>query len=188
MMYELYGLPGAGKSALVKDNPNLIRLSYKEKWKYGLMFIVKYPIVAVVTILIAITSLRYVLHKIRVCIFDRGGRYMKAKKRRGGIIDEGLHQNILSLFEHQVSHTILKFYVSLLPLPDTLLVVDEPISIIEARDAVRLTKPRRLLSIEDRGVWWKSMIANYNSAMPMLKSKMGTSMIVATSNEAKILI
>jgi hypothetical protein len=188
MMYELYGLPGAGKSALVKDNPNLIRLSYKEKWKYGLMFIVRYPLVAVITVLIAITSLRYVFHKIRVCIFDRGGRYMKAKKRRGGIIDEGLYQNILSLFEHQVPHKILKLYVSLLPVPDTLLVIDEPISIIKARDATRLIKPRRALSVEGRGIWWKNMIANYATAMPMLKSKMVTRVIVTTSNEAKILI
>ncbi|MEK7118427.1 MAG: glycosyltransferase [Patescibacteria group bacterium] len=129
MIVELVGLPGSGKTTFAK------RLSEREGWSvvsiafrselvfYNALFFFQHPV----------DFLRGLLWLCRYCGFWKlwytkftnlflvhNATYMKARKYPRAIIDQGHHQNVISLFDRIVADDVIDRYVRFLPKPDIL--------------------------------------------------------------------
>lgn len=137
MIIELYGLPAAGKTTLARayaqDGAILVRAPKGPRLAVeGALFFVMHPIRALGQLWFlaryASASLRYMLF---VNLFlAHGAKWLRAEAHsragRVAVIDQGHHQNLLSLFSSLPSEKTLRRYCAFLPEPDLLLVVDAP--------------------------------------------------------------
>jgi len=136
MIIELVGLPGAGKTTFAKqlceDNTHtLIRIKGRsELCYYNLCFLFAHPIVFFrqLSWLWCYRGKRSLWYRKFTNLFlVHNAKYMKAGRFPRAVIDQGHHQNLLSLFDEPVSRRTLETYLSLLPKPDMLcfLLVDD---------------------------------------------------------------
>lgn len=133
MIIELVGLPGSGKTTFAKrlaEDGEWTVVSIEETGEllfYNTLFLFRHP----VSFFYGLYFLyRYRgLHELWYTKFTNlflvhNAKYMKAsvraKKYPRAIIDQGHHQNIISLFDTPVADDVVDRYVRLLPKPDLL--------------------------------------------------------------------
>jgi len=142
MTIELFGLPASGKTTLAKELHNLygyqviktnnkirliayvflfsffhIRLLFANLW-----LIFKYS-----------GSYHLWRYKMINCLMQNSYKQMVGTRVQKSVIDQGLWQNILSLFEKPVSSTRLEKYIKLLPNTHNIIVFDVSKDIWEER-------------------------------------------------------
>ena len=136
MIIELVGLPGAGKTTFAKQlcedkKHTLVRINGRsELLYYNLLFLFAHPYSWCAQLVWLFRhkgkpSLWYT--KFTNLFLVHNAKYMKARQFRRAIIDQGHHQNILSLFDEVVDEKIINAYLRILPKPDLLcfLLVDD---------------------------------------------------------------
>jgi len=136
MIIELVGLPGAGKTTFAKQlcedkKHTLVRINGRsELLYYNLLFLFAHPYSWCAQLVWLFRhkgkpSLWYT--KFTNLFLVHNAKYMKARQFRRAIIDQGHHQNILSLFDEVVDEKIINAYLCILPKPDLLcfLLVDD---------------------------------------------------------------
>ncbi len=162
MILELVGLPGAGKSTFAKS------LADKGGWQivrthgpldilmWNSIFLLRHPI--------------YFFYGLGMLMWYRGdpsqwyskfinlflvhnAKYMKASCLKRAIIDQGHFQNILSLFDTEVSREVIARYSTHLPPPDVMLFFDVDKETRLARQEKRGYGVRENVSPEIREVW-----------------------------------
>lgn len=120
---EYIGLPGAGKTYLAQKhsketNIPVITINSKcERYSQVSLFLVRHPILFCY---ISCMVFRYTKHNIRLLrhkyfflFFNAVAREQKANRLGIGIIDEGLFQFSLSLFESKVGKSRMQAYMSI---------------------------------------------------------------------------
>lgn len=128
MIIELFGLPGAGKSTLARSlestgKARRIRIESKGEllWRSA-VYAFGHPLDALMQLSYLIryagSPERYYT-KFMNLFLQHAAKYQKARSAPGTVvIDQGHLQNLLSLFEHPLSHGELVHYLKFLPKPD----------------------------------------------------------------------
>jgi len=149
MIIELYGLPGSGKTTLFKrfsscKDFKLVRIENNlELTFFSLLSFLRHPLIFLHTFyLITVNSnnWRMFYYKFMNVLFHRSAKYMKASFYKRSVIDECFFQNILSIYEKEITKIDLYKITQLLPKPDTLVVFNVDVSVLKERtkkDAVR---------------------------------------------------
>jgi len=148
MIIELYGLPGSGKTSLAKKivgetDFEIIKIkSKKELLYFNFLFLVKHPIkffkLLFFVISNSLSSSKLFYYKLMNCFFDYNAKYQKALRCKFSIIDQGYFQNIISVFNKEISPKFLKKYIKFFILPDKLIILD-------------INKKKRLAMMKKRG-------------------------------------
>lgn len=170
MILELTGLPGSGKTTFAK------KLSEKEDWRlitirrrgellyYNAWFLARHPV-------FFFRGLRWLFQnlgrrelwytKFMNLFLVHNAKYMKASRYPRAIIDQGHHQNVISLFDEMLPPTELRAYLRCLPPPDALLffVADEKVR--DQRLSARGYGVREGISDDVRALWRGSSEENY---------------------------
>ncbi len=162
MIIELFGPVGSGKTTIAKqlrDNENFVVVKIDNKaeliW-YGLKFYWRYPALGARMIVWFARSCQ-VKSCCRIAVsilLYRPAVYMKAKKIRKAVIDEGLRQNILSIFNREVAENEMEKYLQFLPPVDLLVGVAVAEAELEARLERRQKSFRRVWLSEDERKRW----------------------------------
>lgn len=128
MIIELFGLPGAGKSTLARalestGRVRRIRIESKGEllWRSA-VYAFGHPLDALMQLSYLIryagSPERYYT-KFMNLFLQHAAKYQKARSAPGtAVVDQGHLQNLLSLFEHSLSHDELMHYLKFLPKPD----------------------------------------------------------------------
>ncbi|MEK7613559.1 MAG: glycosyltransferase [Patescibacteria group bacterium] len=154
MIVELFGLPASGKTTLAKqwEHQGWTRVRLRSRraiFFYFSLFFFHHPLK---TIRLFFLILRFTggiargYLKITNLFFYNLALYQKATRYKKVVLDQGPHQILLSLFEHEQSSQTLESVTRLLPRPSMLLVL----STDEKTRAVRLAE-RRVLPREQFG-------------------------------------
>jgi len=132
MLVELAGLPGAGKTTfakrLVTEGYTLVHIENRsELLRYNLLFAALHPVTFIRTLLWLCGNLgsrnRWRL-KFANLFLVHNAKYMKAGQFTRAVIDQGHHQNVLSLFDTAIAKEKLRRYIAILPKPDMLVLFD----------------------------------------------------------------
>lgn len=100
-----------------------------------------------------------------------GAKIAKARLIGGGLIDEGVFQGILKIFEHTATPSELEAWLNLIGTPpDRVYIVDAPESERLARQRARKNVPRENLGWEK---WHTSFVANLEALKPILVTRYG---------------
>ena len=112
MMVEFFGLPGSGKSYIAEKEFGYVAKPFKSfvsriKKYYLLAFYeALHPIRSAVFIIAIIKETKHnrklLLHKIKFLYFNAEAREMAASLKKNGIIEEGLVNYLLSLYERKI--------------------------------------------------------------------------------------
>jgi len=162
MIVELVGLPGGGKSTFAKH------LAENGEWKvvhvngrveilfYNALFLLWHPMSFVQGLIwfCRYRGLRELWYTKFVNLFlIHNAKYMKAQRYPRAIIDQGHHQNIISLFDTRVADGIVNQYRATLPNPDLLCLFLADEATREKRLAQRGYGAREELKEDDREAW-----------------------------------
>lgn len=151
MIVELFGPVGSGKTTIAKQLRDskgfvLVRINNKaELVLYGLKFYLRHPAagLAMFTWLIFSCRLQSFFHIVVSVLLYRPAVYMKAKQVDLAVIDEGLRQNILSIFDRELTTDEIKKYLNMLPSVDLLVGVSPDEMEIDRRFEQRGKEARR---------------------------------------------
>ncbi len=131
MIIEFYGLPGSGKSTIARklaegNTFRIIKIRKKsELIFYNLKYALTNPLNFCGLLLLVIRnsgSGKEFYHKFMNCFLDYNAKFEKAKKFQFAILDQGYFQNIISLFNHELSKDELKKYCYIILQPDKLFI------------------------------------------------------------------
>ena len=133
MIIEFYGLPGSGKTTAaqklkeVQGVEPVTITGRRELCFLSAKFALKNPKAFFLTfglILVNSRDLKMFYYKLMNVLLYRTAKYEKALEAHMPVLlDEGLFQNVLSLFERPMTKEKLLHYARVLPKPDTLLVI-----------------------------------------------------------------
>ncbi len=173
MIYEFIGLGGAGKTyraaeyAKTKNIPLVSILNSWERSLYAFLFMARHPIVVARLVWWVIqqgqTVSGLIFHKIFFLLFRTLGREGKILFLDDAVIDEGLVQFIISLFEEPVSAKDIKNYIQLIlsVAPRQIYILDTPILIRQERMTHRRRIPRSIFGTHYGIVRNKTLEINY---------------------------
>jgi len=101
-----------------------------------------------------------------------GAKLAKARLLGGGLIDEGIFQGVLKIFEDPATPEQLEHYLRLIGTPpDRVYIIDVPDAQRTARMQARNNFPRRDLGEENWQHWHKSFAANVATLTPILLAR-----------------
>lgn len=132
MIIELSGLPASGKSVFAQRISESCRLSVVkpegrlELIALNILFFVRFPLYSIKTLYYIFTdshNFRTTYLKLMNTYLHHNAKYMKAKMRGEGIIDEGHLQNIFSLFDEIQKKDRIKRYMRSIPRSDMYLLI-----------------------------------------------------------------
>jgi len=178
MIIELFGLPGSGKTTLAKRIETdkkipVIKINKKRELIFlNLVFLFRHPFKFFWSLFYLMkyaggSNLFY--YKFLNIFLHHNAKYLKAKKQRIAIIDQGHFQNVLSLFERPVSgHALLK-YLNCLPKPDKLIVLDLNPAEIKNRFDSRGYYSRADMSVGYQEKWLATIAVNYATFLRVIK-------------------
>lgn len=159
MIIEFYGLPGTGKTSIVK---NLVIQGQGEGieinnmlWRiyYSLIFLLKQPQAFFSLFNLTTTELRFCnshklfslyIHRLKLLI-DKASKYGYAYKNSSAealFIDEGFFQYILSMCEKEKTIEEMIELIDIIPKPDILIILSRHESLLEGVNQVREKKRR----------------------------------------------
>lgn len=170
MIIELYGLPGSGKTTAaqkIKELHGLVPVTIgtrRELCSFAVKFAARNPRAFFFTMFYIITNsrnLKMLYYKFMNVLLYRVAKYEKAWETDGyALLDEGLFQNILSLFEKPTAEDKLVRYARILPKPDFLVMFNidrtERLKLLAARKRI----PRKEFGEEYRARWEEAMECN----------------------------
>jgi len=171
MIIELFGLTGAGKSTLARAMAvagwgEVVKVLTKaELIYYNLLFFLTHPIKFVVLFFYIVGNsqqpgLFYL--KFMNTFLLHNAKYQQAKKMKYAIVDQGFLQNILSVFERELTRQQLKNYLRYLCYPDVLLILEATEEIIASRLAERGYATRANMPAEYLANWQQVVKKNYD--------------------------
>lgn len=147
MIIELYGLPASGKTTLARKiarNTDFKIVEIKSKPEliyFNFLYLIKHPIKFIITLFYIILNSpnwNFFYQKFMNTFLQVNARYQKALRYKLAIIDQGYFQNIISVFEKEISSKILIRYIKFLLFPDKLIVFN-------------ISKNKRLKLMGERG-------------------------------------
>jgi hypothetical protein len=101
-----------------------------------------------------------------------GAKIAKARLLRGGLIDEGIFQGVLKIFEDRATPEQLEHYLRLIGTPpDRVYIIDVPDDVRYARMQARNNFPRRELGEANWQHWHSAFAANLATLTPILLAK-----------------
>jgi hypothetical protein len=101
-----------------------------------------------------------------------GAKLAKARLIGGGLIDEGIFQGILKIFENPATQGQLEYWLRLIETPpDRVYIIDVSDAQRYARMEARNNFPRRELGEENWQRWHKSFTANVATLTPILLAR-----------------
>jgi len=131
MIIELYGLPGSGKTTFarkVKEKYGTVRVKVQktEILLYNFLFFILHPIKFILLLSFVLNNMskENLYFKIINNFFVINAKYLKARKYKFAIIDQGYYQNIISVFDEKIDNTLLNKYLTIISRPDVLFVFD----------------------------------------------------------------
>lgn len=129
MLIELVGLPGSGKTTFAKrlaegGRFTVVKIAnpFELLW-YNALFFARHPTVSLRTFIWLCRhrgDARFWYAKLTNLFLQHNAKYMKAARYARAVIDQGHHQNALSLFDMRIPDRVLDRYVAILPKPDLL--------------------------------------------------------------------
>jgi glycosyltransferase involved in cell wall biosynthesis len=194
MIVELVGLPGSGKTTFAK------RLAERESWKlitisrsyelflYNALFLLRHPISFARGLwwLCRYRGVRELWYTKFVNLFlVHNAKYMKAARCPRAIIDQGHHQNIISLFDTRVADDTIDEYRRILPKPDLLcfFLADEETR--EKRLAERGYGAREEWSANDREDWEDACAEHFEHLYVMRDTLSFATAVMTPEDEAE---
>ncbi|HEY2069200.1 MAG TPA: hypothetical protein VGG48_06575 [Rhizomicrobium sp.] len=179
MIVELVGAPGAGKSTLApalaaRHGVPIIKVGrLGQRHVYFALFALK-------NWRFTVSALREFRRQVRACPALRsevksrrfrsmGAKLAKARLTGGGLVDEGVFQGILKIFEHRATSDEIAHWLGLIRTPpDRVYIVDAPEALRLERQRIRGNIPRQDLDWED---WHTAFTANLDALTPVLVAR-----------------
>ncbi len=176
MIVELVGAPGAGKSTLApalaaRHGVPIVKIGrLGQRHFYFALFALR-------NWRFTVGALREFRRQNRACPALRGevkarrfrsmgAKLAKARLTGGGLIDEGVFQGILKIFEHRAASDEIARWLDLVRTPpDRVYIVNAPEALRVERQFARGNVPRHDLNWED---WHAAFAANLDALTPML--------------------
>ncbi len=180
MIIELYGLPGSGKTTYAENlarekGIEIIRIKKKtDLIFFNFLFLFMFPIkffILFFYVLINSTNIKMFYYKFMNTFLHHNAKYIKAvffRRDTDVIIDQGHFQNIISVFEKNLSQKSLKKYLNFLPKKNNLVIFDIPQNIRFERLSKRDFVMRSDFNQSYRQKWFQ--VIEYNDSL--LKSNL----------------
>ncbi len=177
MIVEFYGLPGSGKSSLTKKISSdfgfrIIKIRKKrELFFYSFLFLLKHPIKFFILFFYVIKNskdIKSFYYKTMNCLLDYGAKYEKALKHKKAILDQGFFQNIISLFDDELSMSDIDRYLKNILLPDLLFCINPDKSVRASRIKQRGLGVREGFNRKQTELWLQNAELNFNQSLKLL--------------------
>ncbi len=194
MILELVGLPGSGKSTFAR------KLADEEGWRVvhtngaadilwnNLCFAIRHP-VYFFNGLVAVIRFRgaspFWYTKFVNLFLVHNAKYMKASRLPRAIIDQGHHQNVISLFDGALSEESVRTFLAELPRPDVLLLFVTDEGVRAERLQSRGYGAREDMNEEMRDAWESAREKNFEALYVVRNELPMTTMVVTPENEEK---
>lgn len=175
MIVELYGPPASGKTTFARsfgevEHVSRARISSRSEliW-HNIIFLCRFPIQFFISLFYVV---RYMLvyprgwrlgYYMLMNTLDYNARWVLAKRQKGiAIMDQGHRQNVISLFEREVSKDTLKHLVRHMPPVDMLVFFDTEKSIRDERLGERgYQSPRDVQDDIQKKAWHEAYEKNH---------------------------
>jgi|GEM_PF-273994 len=196
MILELVGLPGSGKStfarALEKEGRwSRARINSRGELLYfATLFLLRHPISALRQLgwLVQYRGDRSLWYTKFVNLFlVHNAKYMKASGYPRAIVDQGHLQNIMSLFDIQVSPAVIERYLAMLPRSDIVLFFDIDEEERKSRLAKRGHGTREGVQ-EDVRIPWQAASEQHFGVLFGLRSRCSWTSLVLTAGQEEALM
>lgn len=134
MIYEFFGLPGSGKSYIAEREFGYAAKSFSSisqrliKYFLVALYEVMHPIRSAVFILAIIRETQHnrklMMHKLKFLYLNAEAREQAASFKREGVVDEGLVNYLLSLYERKISTKDVQSLLKRIPKKRTIYIVN----------------------------------------------------------------
>ena len=195
MIIELVGLPGSGKSTFAK------KLVQESGWQIvrtqgvidilwnNLCFALRHPVFFGRGLMgiFRFRGARELWYTKFINLFlVHNAKYMKASRLPRAIIDQGHHQNVISLFDKPESIESIRSYILTLPPPDVLLVFVAEKGVRAERLRSRGYGAREDLSRELKETWESAREKNFELLYSLRGELFCTTMVATPQNEVEL--
>lgn len=188
MIIELYGLPGSGKSTLAKELEENSEAVVVRRLKVNrlivfyraIKFLIHHPIIGFKNLWFIVKNAEYI-HDVWNNFFMRYAKYMTAKRlsKRGVIVvlDEGPHQNLLSVPQKSLDQAKVNTILCKLPPTDTCVCFDLPSDVRDEHIKKRGYRSRPEYSDNQYNQFIKYLEFTNDKVVKLLKKKQNVLMI-----------
>jgi len=195
MIIELCGLPASGKSTfaslLAQEHGAVIaRVASRTELMYrAFAFVLQYPLLSITTayyITQNAPSSRLLYTKLANTFLHHSARLHKALRAKGGLIvvDEGLFQNIISIFERPMMPSVIQNYAGRFPAIGAIVCFDIPDHIREQYARKRGYSAREEIADEtSRQAWLAAAKQNLRAAVSGAGSSKMTIYTICTAED-----
>ncbi|OGZ05815.1 MAG: hypothetical protein A2845_03355 [Candidatus Lloydbacteria bacterium RIFCSPHIGHO2_01_FULL_49_22] len=192
MIIELTGLPGSGKSTFAK------KLVQEGEWQIvrtngmadilwnNCCFALRHPIYfsrGFFAMIRFCGARQFWYTKFMNLFLVHNAKYMKASRMSHAIIDQGHHQNIISLFDEKASDVVLRTYLAKLPQPDALVLFAADEDVRASRLRARGYGARENVEGGLREAWEDARGVNFELLYAIRSELPVTTMVVTPENE-----
>ena len=167
---ELFGLPASGKSTYAKEleAKGYKRIKIRTRWdliRYNWRFFCLWPNKFFASFYYLVRyagQSRWWYYKLMNLFFQHNAKWAAATTYPRAVLDQGHFQNILSLFDHQVSSNLIKKYTKTFPIPSELIIFDLNPEERYKRLNHRHNHPREEFG-QNNQTWFKAAESNFNT-------------------------
>ncbi len=194
MIVELLGMPGSGKSTwarALEAEGKWVRVRIQSRLElclYAGLFLIRHPVSAwkqwcYLFRFRGDSSLWYT--KFMNLYVMHHAKYMKASMMSHAVLDQGHLQNLLSLFDGDVSLEVVREYLAILPRPDLVLLFDTSSHVCRERVALRTHRPRHsLMNDASYDAWMTANEARFLALRELLPVTHQSEVVVMGCEEA----
>ncbi len=194
MIVELLGMPGSGKSTwarALEAEGKWVRVRIQSRLElclYAGLFLIRHPVSAwkqwcYLFRFRGASSLWYT--KFMNLYVMHHAKYMKASMMSHAVLDQGHLQNLLSLFDGDVSLEVVREYLAILPRPDLVLLFDTSSHVCRERVALRTHRPRHsLMNDASYDAWMTANEARFLALRELLPVTHQSEVVVMGCEEA----